>query len=86
MCLINLKPHIGGWNRVNCIAVNPARPEQLAIGARDAYIRVYDRRKINLCSVRALEINFSPILIYNFIDISHPNRLMKLKTTYQETV
>lgn len=29
-----------------CIAVNPARTEQIAIGANDPYARVYDRRML----------------------------------------
>jgi WD and tetratricopeptide repeats protein 1 len=31
-----------------CIAVNPRRPEQLAVGANDCYARIYDRRMIHL--------------------------------------
>ena len=32
---------------VKCIAINPQRPEQLAIGANDIYARLYDRRMIS---------------------------------------
>jgi len=34
-----------------CIAVNPRKPELIAIGANDAYIRMYDRRMIKLSQV-----------------------------------
>lgn len=42
--LINLGNYLEG----KCIAINPRRPELLAVGASDAYARLYDRRKIKL--------------------------------------
>lgn len=51
ICLIDLKNHIGASAEAKCIAVNQRRPEQLAVGASDAYARVYDRRMIKLFRV-----------------------------------
>ncbi|GAB6027757.1 WD and tetratricopeptide repeats [Chamberlinius hualienensis] len=49
--LINLKNHLGKYPEAKCIAVNPMRPELLAVGANDPYVRIYDRRKLSLSSV-----------------------------------
>lgn len=38
-----------------CVTVNPRRPEQLAVGANDAYARVFDRRMIKLMQVKRTE-------------------------------
>lgn len=46
--LINLRNHINEMPEVKCIAINPHRPEQMAIGANDFYARVYDRRMLSL--------------------------------------
>lgn len=46
--LINLKNHINEMPEVKCIAINPHRPEQMAIGANDCYARIYDRRMLSL--------------------------------------
>lgn len=54
MCLIDLQSHIRGNADAKCVAVNPRRPEQLAVGASDAYARVYDRRMIKLCRVKEI--------------------------------
>lgn len=45
--LINLKNHIE-MTEVKCIAINPHRPEQMAIGTNDSYARMYDRRMLSL--------------------------------------
>ncbi|KAF7386430.1 hypothetical protein HZH68_013562 [Vespula germanica] len=44
--LVNLVNHMGRSAEGKCISVNPKRPELIAIGANDAYIRMYDRRMI----------------------------------------
>ena len=49
--MIDLQNHIGASAEAKCVAVNPRRPEQLAVGASDAYARVYDRRMIKLFRV-----------------------------------
>lgn len=49
--LINLVPHIGRLAEAKCLAINPMRPELLAIGANDPYIRLYDRRMIRPITV-----------------------------------
>lgn len=45
--LIDLKNH-QEYVEVKCIAINPRRPEQIAIGTNDAFARIYDRRMITL--------------------------------------
>nr|XP_053648382.1 WD and tetratricopeptide repeats protein 1-like isoform X2 [Cherax quadricarinatus] len=49
--LINLRCHTGRTAECKCITVNPTRPEILAVGASDPYIRIYDRRMIKLTSL-----------------------------------
>lgn len=44
--LINLNAHIGEYAEAKCLAVNPLRPELMAVGANDPYVRVYDRRML----------------------------------------
>ncbi|KAL7636304.1 UNVERIFIED_CONTAM: hypothetical protein RMT77_013063 [Armadillidium vulgare] len=50
--LINLKQHAGRFAECKCVTVHPLRPELIAVGASDPYIRVYDRRMINLTSIQ----------------------------------
>ncbi|CAL4137291.1 unnamed protein product [Meganyctiphanes norvegica] len=50
--VINLRSHTGRNAEVKCITVNPCRPELLAVGANDPYIRIYDRRMIKLTSLQ----------------------------------
>lgn len=45
--LIDLKNH-QEYVEAKCIAINPRRPEQLAVGTNDAYARIFDRRMIKL--------------------------------------
>ncbi|GBP39653.1 WD and tetratricopeptide repeats protein 1 [Eumeta japonica] len=49
--LVNLLNHLGRYAEAKCVAVNPRRPEQLAVGANDFYARLYDTRMIRLSSV-----------------------------------
>ncbi|XP_042242617.1 LOW QUALITY PROTEIN: WD and tetratricopeptide repeats protein 1-like [Homarus americanus] len=49
--LINLRCHTGRTAECKCITVNPTRPELIAVGASDPYIRIYDRRMIKLTSL-----------------------------------
>lgn len=51
VCLVDLQNHIGASAEAKCVAVNPRRPEQLAVGASDSYARIYDRRMIKLFKV-----------------------------------
>ncbi|XP_015113743.1 WD and tetratricopeptide repeats protein 1 [Diachasma alloeum] len=46
--LINLVNHAGRKAEAKCMAVNPRRPEIIAVGANDPYVRMYDRRMIKL--------------------------------------
>ena len=45
--LIDLKNH-QEYVETKCVAVNPRRPELIAIGCNDCYARIYDRRMISL--------------------------------------
>lgn len=44
--LINLVNHLGRFAEAKCIALNARRPELIAVGANDAFVRMYDRRMI----------------------------------------
>ncbi|XP_045535856.1 WD and tetratricopeptide repeats protein 1 [Papilio machaon] len=46
--LVNLIKHLGRYAEAKCVAVNPRRPYQLAVGANDCYARLYDTRMIKL--------------------------------------
>lgn len=45
--LISLINHMGKTAEAKCLAINPLRPELLAVGANDPYVRVYDRRMLS---------------------------------------
>ncbi|CAG2161831.1 unnamed protein product [Oppiella nova] len=51
--LINLMDYNGPNAEVKCIAVNPMRPELIAVGANDPFVRLYDRRMISLQSIQS---------------------------------
>ncbi|XP_052865980.1 WD and tetratricopeptide repeats protein 1 [Anopheles cruzii] len=55
--LIDLKNYIFGIPEIKCIAINPQRPELMAIGTNDIYVRLYDRRMITLSKLAGYEIN-----------------------------
>ena len=48
--LLNLCTHMGFTAEAKCIAINPLRPELLAVGTNDPFIRLFDRRMIGQCS------------------------------------
>ncbi|XP_063241067.1 WD and tetratricopeptide repeats protein 1 [Bacillus rossius redtenbacheri] len=50
--LVNLLSHMGRYAEAKCLAINPRRPELLAVGANDPYVRVYDRRMIKPTTVQ----------------------------------
>ena len=50
--LINLRAHMGQSAEAKCLAINPTRPEQLAVGANDPYVRLYDRRMLTCKSIK----------------------------------
>jgi len=56
--LVNLVYHTGCYAEGKCITVNPRKPELIAIGANDAYIRMYDRRMIKLSQVILFILDF----------------------------
>lgn len=60
--LINLITHIGRYAETKCLAVNPTRPELLAVGANDPFVRLYDRRMI--IPARYKVKNFPMILFF----------------------
>ncbi|XP_074645517.1 WD and tetratricopeptide repeats protein 1-like [Tubulanus polymorphus] len=50
--LVNLNAHMGVHAEAKCVAINPLRTEQLAVGANDPYIRLYDRRMLSCKSMK----------------------------------
>lgn len=44
--LIDLTTLLGYGAEAKCLAINPCRPEQLAVGANDPYVRLFDRRML----------------------------------------
>ncbi|KAF0288714.1 WD and tetratricopeptide repeats protein 1 [Amphibalanus amphitrite] len=46
--LVNLQSQCGVGSEAKCVAVCPSRPDLLAVGANDPYVRVYDRRMVRL--------------------------------------
>ncbi|XP_023936169.1 WD and tetratricopeptide repeats protein 1 [Bicyclus anynana] len=50
--LVNLLNHMGRYAEAKCLAVNPRRPYQLAVGANDFYVRLYDTRMIKLAKLQ----------------------------------
>ena len=50
--LINLNAHLGAHAEAKCLATNPLRPELLAVGANDPYVRLYDRRMLTCRSIQ----------------------------------
>lgn len=53
--LINLDSHMGIQAEFKCITINPVRPELMAIGANDPYVRMYDRRMLSCQTLKASE-------------------------------
>lgn len=47
--LINLIYHCGPDAEVKSVAINPTRPELIAVGSNDPYVRVFDRRMLKTC-------------------------------------
>lgn len=56
--LIDLQRHSGSSAEPKSLAINARRPELLAVGANDAYARMYDRRMISLTKVCSFLSNF----------------------------
>lgn len=52
--LINLNAHMGGTAEAKCITINPLRPDLLAVGVNDPYVRLYDRRMLSCKSMKLL--------------------------------
>ena len=44
--LVNLTSVLGRKAEAKCLSVNSRRPEQIAVGANDPFVRVFDRRKL----------------------------------------
>ncbi|XP_075975087.1 WD and tetratricopeptide repeats 1 [Anticarsia gemmatalis] len=49
--VVNLLNHLGRYAEAKCVAINPRRPYQLAVGANDFYVRLYDTRMIKLAKL-----------------------------------
>ncbi|CAG9768911.1 unnamed protein product [Ceutorhynchus assimilis] len=60
----NLLISYGTAYEAKCIAVNPTKPHYIAVGTNDAFVRVYDRRKMTTCSISEKtgnEFHYPPI-------------------------
>ncbi|CAK1541916.1 unnamed protein product [Leptosia nina] len=55
--LVNLLNHMGRYAEAKCVAVNPRRSYQLAVGANDFYVRLYDTRMIKLGRLQDFQMN-----------------------------
>ena len=44
--LVNLNSILGKQAEAKCVSINQRRPEWIAVGANDPYVRIYDRRKV----------------------------------------
>ena len=64
--LVNLHAESVRVLEAKCLSMNPVFPEYLAIGGSDAFIRMYDRRKLK-CNV--IEVSVLHIVTHN--SISH---------------
>ncbi|XP_047990172.1 WD and tetratricopeptide repeats protein 1 isoform X1 [Leguminivora glycinivorella] len=53
--LVNLLNHLGRYAEAKCVSVNPRRPYQLAVGANDLYVRLYDTRMIKLSKLQQVQ-------------------------------
>ncbi|XP_037079395.1 WD and tetratricopeptide repeats protein 1-like [Pollicipes pollicipes] len=76
--LVNLQATAGPASEAKCVAVSPARPDLLAVGANDPFVRVYDRRMSLAVTYVAYSADGSQLLanlggeqVYLF-DASHP--------------
>ncbi|XP_051158774.1 WD and tetratricopeptide repeats protein 1 [Leptopilina boulardi] len=58
--LVNLVNHMDCHIEAKCIAVNHRRPELIAVGANDPFIRMYDRRMIKLAVRPIIDLPQSP--------------------------
>ncbi|XP_073999119.1 WD and tetratricopeptide repeats protein 1-like isoform X2 [Rhodnius prolixus] len=71
--LVDLRTHCGNGAEAKCIAVNPIKSELIAVGANDAYVRIYDRRMIKLVKSSnpilnvASEDNLTPGCVQHFV-------------------
>lgn len=55
---------MGGNAEAKCLAINPVRPEQIAVGANDPYIRLYDRRVLSCKAMKMPEDSNGRLVIY----------------------
>lgn len=85
--LIDFKLSCGSSNgntQCKCIDVNPVRSEQIAVGALDAYVRIYDKRVLSLkYSARDIVEGTDPACLGHFAPghISNP-RTQQTKRGY----
>ena len=49
--IINLNTHVATSSEAKCIAINPLRPELIAVGSSDPFTRIYDTRMLTLHSI-----------------------------------
>ena len=49
--IVNLNSQVATASEAKCIAINPLRPEQIAVGSSDPFARLYDTRMLKLHSI-----------------------------------
>ena len=49
--IVNLNTHVATSSEAKCIAINPMRPELIAVGSSDPFTRIYDTRMLSLHSL-----------------------------------
>lgn len=62
--IVNLNAHMGHSAEAKCLAINPLRPEYLAVGANDPYIRMYDRRMLVCRSLKLPQETTNRLQLY----------------------
>lgn len=58
MILANLCGSVTGITEAKCLSINPCRSELLAVGANEAFVRIYDRRMIKPQPVRYIDLKY----------------------------
>ncbi|KAH1021874.1 hypothetical protein HUJ04_011358 [Dendroctonus ponderosae] len=69
----NLFLSFGSHCEIKCIAVNPTKPHYIAVGCNDAYVRIYDRRKIKTCILSEINHSISEYTYPSSSTLTDPN-------------
>nr|VZI39508.1 unnamed protein product [Spirometra erinaceieuropaei] len=69
--LVDLTTHAGSHAEAKCLAVNQMWPSMLAVGANDAFVRVYDRRMLSLRSVQVPQTRHGCVYTSPYVSVRH---------------